>query len=320
MRKVLFSFVFFLSMSVSLPAQAMVTSDILNIAHLTQLINQVYSSYDNVMATIEQVQNTYEQLKRQAEMVMTIPEKFEKFKENIGDVDLTTMEGFLKFRSQYADTISYINYNMNLLNNIYDTFTKKKISFGGRSYTFGGLIGFAGADRGTNLFNLPMNIAEYMTEQAKEGMAGYANKLTREQKAAIMAKYGLSPENYYKLRLVEHTVALPFDELLAEGSKEASELRDRARQEKAQYIQELKELAGDSMVSQVEVSIEAQLMLNDDINEMVKSVKKLISVMAHEQFRIETNNEIYSQQLLKRIKNSVAEEEFKRISPAFNGF
>lgn len=319
MRKFCFILLFVVFAAASLPAQ-MITSDVLNIAHLTQLINQVYATYDSIMAAIEQVQNTYEQLKKQADMIMTMPEKFNQFKDDLGKIDLTNPEGFLRFRDQYKDIITYINYNMDLVNNIYDTFTKKKINFGGKNYTFGGLLGMPGSDPGTTVFDLPRNIVEYMDEQVKEGAAGYAGKLTLKQKEALMLKYGLSPRNYYKLRLVENTVSYPFNELQALASKDAEELRMRVHAEKNQYVEDLAAIAGDSMVAQMHTLKSAILNLGDDIQHVIHGLNKSVALSAQVQFKQDTIDEAKASQQLEEANRRKKEDEFHHSAIDFGNW
>jgi hypothetical protein len=92
---------------------------------------------------------------------------------------------------------------MNLINNVQDTLTKKTITFGGKRYTFGGLFGFGKGSDKTTIFDLPKNVADYVSETANDVVAGYAGKLTYKQKEAIMRRTGLSPRNYAKIHLME---------------------------------------------------------------------------------------------------------------------
>jgi prefoldin subunit 5 len=319
MRKFFFVFLFVFIIAASLPAQ-MITSDILNLANLTQLINQVYATYDHIMATIEQVQNTYQQLKKQADMVMSMPEKYNEFKSNLGSIDLTNPEGFLKFRDQYKDTITYINYNMDLVNNIYDTFTKKKINFGGKNYTFGGLLGMPGADPGTTIFDLPRNTVEYLLESTEEGFAGYNNKLSRQQKEAIMQKYGMSPRNYYNYRLVEQLVPLQIDKALADASDASEELRMRVHNERNQYIEDLSTIAGDSVVAAVQTLVPALLGIGDDILHLRSDIVEINSRIASNQFKQDTINEMKAQQRLEEAEKRQKEENLRNSTIEFGNW
>jgi uncharacterized protein YoxC len=301
-------------------AQVAITSDILNIAHLTQLIDQIYATYDHIMTTVEQVQNTYQQLQKQYDMVMTMPEKINSYKDNLGDIDLTNPEGFLRFRDQYKDTVTFINYNMDLVNNIYDTFTKKKINFGGKNYTFGGIFGMPGASKGTTIFDLPRNIVEYAGAQMEEGAAGYTGKLTREQEEAIMRKYGLSPRNYYKLRFVEETVALPIDAIIGEATPEAWGLRAGAHALKNQYIQDLAAIGGDSLVAQMNTLTEGILGLGDSIFELGETSKKALSFSAQMQFRQDTLKEAQAEQQLDWARKMIQEEQFRYSAVEFGNW
>jgi len=315
MRKVIFVFVLAALLTAPVSAQ-MITSDVLNIANLTQLIAQVYATYDNIMATIEQVQNTYQQLEKQAKMLMSMPEKLEKIGKDIKESNENgpSLEAFLKFREQYADIVKYLNDSIQLTTNIYDTFTKKEISFGGQKYTFGGLFGVKGRNgkEYPSVFQLPINMVQFAHESAKEAAAGYAGKLTQEERNAIMAKYGMSPENFYKLRLVERSVALPLDDFIASGLDEANELRRKVRFEEYQYIQELKEIAGDSMVSQMEINTDAILNLGKDMENIGQSIKEIIRMTAS--FRLEelSRNEIEAENRAERIRMERVNEVLRR--------
>jgi hypothetical protein len=67
---------------------------------------------------------------------------WDKVGEAIGDMDITSVDGILNLRYQIKDVTKLINANMNLINNVQDTLTKKTVAFGGKRYTFGGLFGF----------------------------------------------------------------------------------------------------------------------------------------------------------------------------------
>jgi hypothetical protein len=174
---------------------------VIDVANLMQAINTLYATYDQITTAIEQVQNTYQQLQKQIEMVKNMD--WDKVGEKIGDMDLTSVDGILNLRYQIKDVTKLVNANMNLINNVQDTLTKKTISFGGKKYTFGGLVGFGKGSDETTLFDLPKNVSDYVSETADDLVAGYAGKLTYKQKETIMRRTGLSPRNYAKIHLVE---------------------------------------------------------------------------------------------------------------------
>ena len=104
---------------------------VLDVANLMQAINTLYATYDQITATIEQVQNTYQQLQKQIEMVQNMD--WDKIGEKISDMDVTSIDGLLNLRHQIKDVTRLVNHNMNLVNNVQDTLTKKTVTFGGRN-------------------------------------------------------------------------------------------------------------------------------------------------------------------------------------------
>jgi hypothetical protein len=147
-----------LKFGVAVPATAQ-GYPVLDVANLMQAINTLYATYDQITAAIEQVQNTYQQLQKQIEMVAAMD--WNRVGETIADMDIYSVEGILKLRYQIKDVTKLVNANMNLINNVEDTLTKKTIAFGGKKYTFGGLFGFGKSSGETTLFDLPKNVADW---------------------------------------------------------------------------------------------------------------------------------------------------------------
>jgi hypothetical protein len=86
-----------------------------------------------------------------------------------------------------------VNHNMNLVNNVQDTLTKKTVTFGGKKYTFGRLFGFGTGSEGTTIFDLPQNMADYVSETGDDLVAGYTGKLIYKQKEVIMRRTAFHP-------------------------------------------------------------------------------------------------------------------------------
>jgi hypothetical protein len=191
---------------------------VLDVANLMQAINTLYATYDQIAATIEQIQNSYQQLQKQIEMIRNID--WENIGEKIADMDVTSVDGLLNLRHQIKDVTRLVNHNMNLVNSVQDTLTKKAVTFGGKQYTFGGLFGLGAGSEGTTIYDLPKNVADYVSDSANDLVAGYAGKLTYKQKEAIMRRSGLSPRNYAKIHLVEEQVNTLLKAMLTTGTDE----------------------------------------------------------------------------------------------------
>jgi rubrerythrin len=63
-----------------------------------QAINTLYATYDQITAAIKQVQNTYQLLQKQMEMVKNMD--WDKVGETISDMDLTSVDGILNLCHQ----------------------------------------------------------------------------------------------------------------------------------------------------------------------------------------------------------------------------
>jgi hypothetical protein len=253
---------------------------VLDVANLMQAINTLYATYDQITATIEQVQNTYQQLQKQIEMVKNMD--WDKVGENISDMDITSIDGILNLRNQIKDVTKLVNANMNLINNVQDTLTKKTITFGGKTYTVGGLFGFGAGSENTTIFDLPKNVVDYVSETGDDLVSGYAGKLTYKQKETIMRRTGLSPRNYAKIHLVEEQVNTLLKDMLTTGTDEnmAALLTQAGENQKA--LDAMMEAAGESMVAQQQATTTAILQLGIGITRLEAGVGRVAGFMAQE--------------------------------------
>jgi hypothetical protein len=239
------------------------------------------------------VQNTYQQLQKQIKMVEAMD--WERVGEKFAEMDVTSVEGILNLRYQIKDVTRLVNANMNIMNKVEDTLTKKTTTFGGEKYTFGGLFGM-GKDGGeTTIFDLPKNMVDYVSETANDVVAGYAGKLTYKQKETIMRRTGLSPRNYAKIHLVEEQMNTLLKDMLTTGTDEnAAAILTRAG-ENQQGIAAMMEAAGESMVSQQQATTTAILELSTGVTRLEAGVGRVAGFMAQreisEQIKRETDAE-----------------------------
>jgi hypothetical protein len=275
---------------------------VLDVANLMQAINTLYATYDQITATIEQVQNTYQQLKKQIEMVQNMD--WDNIGEKIADMDVTSLDGLLNLRYQIKDVTRLVNHNMNLINNVQDTLTKKTVTFGGKKYTFGGLFGFGAGSEETTIFDLPKNVADYVSETGDDLVAGYAGKLTYKQKEAIMRRTGLSPRNYAKIHLVEEQVNTLLKDMLTTGTDENVAALLTQAGENAKGIDAMMEAAGESMVAQQQATTSALLQVSVGITRLEAGVGRLAGFMGQqyvaEQIKEETDEDLREERELLR--------------------
>jgi hypothetical protein len=275
---------------------------VIDVANLMQAINTLYAAYDQITAAIEQVQNTYQQLQKQIDMVKHMD--WDKVGENIGDMDVTSVDGILKLRHQIKDVTKLVNANMNLINNVQDTLTKKTVSFGGKKYTFGGLFGFGAGSDETTIFDLPKNVSDYVSETSDSLVAGYAGKLTYKQKEAIMRRTGLSPRNYARIHLVEEQTNTLIRDMLTTGTNENVAALLAEAGENARVIDAMTQAAGESMVAQQQATTTALLQAAVGITRLEAGVGRLAGFMAHKQIseriKQETDEDLREEQELLR--------------------
>lgn len=197
---------------------------VIDISNLMNAIQQLYATYDQINTAIEQVQNTYQQLENQIKQVESM--NWDDLA-NSFSADNWSSEGGIKgtwenignFRTNMINATSAINSNMNLLNNVKHTLENKTVTAMGKQYSVAGLFG-VGKYGQNNVMNLPASALDYVKNTGEEIAKGYAGKLTYKEKQAIMSKYGLDPENYAYVKLVEEQANDLVGQVFTKGSEE----------------------------------------------------------------------------------------------------
>jgi hypothetical protein len=235
---------------------------------------------------------------------MVVNMDWDKVGEKIGDMDVTSVDGILNLRYQIKDVTKMVNDNMNLINNVQDTLTKRTVSFGGKRYSFGGLFGFGAGSDETTLFDLPKNVADYVSETADDLVAGYAGKLTYRQKEAIMRRTGLSPRNYAKIHLVEEQTNTLIKDMLTTGTNENVVVLLTQAGENAKVIDTMTQAAGESMVAQQQATTTAILQAATGITRLEAGLGRVAGFMAHqemsERIKQETEEDLREERELRR--------------------
>lgn len=245
---------------------------VIDISNLMNGINQLYSTYDQINAAIEQVQNTYQQLKTQIESVKNInwddmASSFSAENWSSADGIAGAWENIGKLRKNMKDTTSKLNSNLNRINSVKHTLENKTVTFGGKQYSTAGLFGIGKYGKNT-LFDLPMDLWDYTKATASEAAKGYAGKLTYKQKEKIMQQWGLDPENYAMVKLVEEQANNGLTALITNGSDEYYKQAIDAMIEENKAIEAMKTKSGESLVAGMSVTTETLLQLKGWLSEL----------------------------------------------------
>jgi hypothetical protein len=221
---------------------------------------------------------------------------FDDIGETFKNMDASSLEGILAMRGQIEDVYTYVNRNMNLVNAVEDTLTRKTVSFGGKNYTFGGLFGFGAGSPGTTIFDLPKNTLDYVDETASQVTAGYENRLSYRQKEALMSRYGLSPRNYAKLKLVEEAAQGLVNQLITSGTDEYTLAQLQEAHENQRVIDDLTRAAGESMVAQQQATTQALLTIATGLTRLEIGINGFAAYIANRDISEDQRAEVEAQQ------------------------
>lgn len=179
---------------------------VIDVANLIQSIETVYQTYQNIQNTIQQVQNQYQQIKQTYEQMKSIDwSNFDSIEERFSNLEgknpwETTGNIITATRNSAQDIINAVDNNMNKVNRFAESLTKKTISFGGMDVSVADLCGFGKPENSIQGFMT--NAAGSLWGTAQNIAHWWSHNLTYAEKEALMQQYGMSPENYATMQVV----------------------------------------------------------------------------------------------------------------------
>lgn len=175
--------------------------------------------YDFINNQIEMIENTYKMVEQQAKALYTFD--WENAANDISDMTnwsgdpnqiKAAWENIGKARENYRNINSYVSARLDSLDASYAAIMNQGLeipgSDGNKKFTLGMLLtnGYDGTtgkqDPDKGWLGLGKSLVNYADESLQGFAAGFEGKLTAQEKYAIMTKYGMSPNTYYKTRII----------------------------------------------------------------------------------------------------------------------
>ena len=254
---------FFVSVSLlwMVSASSFAQFAVLDVANLMNSIEQLYQTYQQITHAIEQVQNTYQQIEQAAKQVMSMDwDNLSNLGDNFAGMAENPFEVITGVRNSAQDIVKEVNRKMNDWNRLSDMLTDETISFGLGDYkmdvSVADLVGAGDPDKNAGAF---MNNAwEYIASTGERMAAGYEGQLTPEQKRAIMKQYGMSPRNYAQLQFANYQLDKLVTESNVKGTSQA--IADASAQQLAK-VDTLKMIIQNTPEGSMKAAVEASAMV-----------------------------------------------------------
>ena len=126
-KKLIVSLILLMTLSSSCFAQFAV----LDVANLTNAIQQMYQTYQQIQHAIEQVQNTYKQIEQAAQQVASMNwDDLSNLGDNFAGMDKNPFEVITGVHKSAQDITKAVNDRMNDWNRLADSLQRETISFG----------------------------------------------------------------------------------------------------------------------------------------------------------------------------------------------
>ena len=276
-KKLIVSLILLMTLSSSCFAQFAV----LDMANLTNAIQQMYQTYQQIQHAIEQVQNTYKQIEQAAQQVASMNwDDLSNLGDNFAGMAENPFEVIIGVHKSAQDITKAVNDRMNDWNRLADSLQRETISFGGMNVSVADLCGFG--DEEKNLAGFMNNAWENIEETADKMAAGYEGELTYEQKRAIMKKYGMSPRNYAKSQYANYQL----NELVKEANvKGTAECMSATMKEQEAKVAALKQMVQNtpegSLKASMENAVMAEVQALAEMQNMSNQLQQVISMYSN---------------------------------------
>ena len=276
-KKLIVSLILLMTLSSSCFAQFAV----LDVANLTNAIQQMYQTYQQIQHAIEQVQNTYKQIEQAAQQVASMNwDDLSNLGDNFAGMDKNPFEVITGVHKSAQDITKAVNDRMNDWNRLADSLQRETISFGGMDVSVADLCVFG--DEEKNLAGFMNNAWENIEETADKMAAGYEGELTYEQKRAIMKKYGMSPRNYAKSQYANYQLNELVKEANVKGTAESMNATMKEQEAKVAALKQMIQNTPEgSLKASMENAVMAEVQALAEMQNMSNQLQQVISMYSN---------------------------------------
>lgn len=276
-KKLIVSLILLMTLSSSCFAQFAV----LDMANLTNAIQQMYQTYQQIQHAIEQVQNTYKQIEQAAQQVASMNwDDLSNLGDNFAGMAENPFEVITGVHKSAQDITKAVNDRMNDWNRLADSLQRETISFGGMNVSVADLCGFG--DEEKNLAGFMNNAWENIEETADKMAAGYEGELTYEQKRAIMKKYGMSPRNYAKSQYANYQLNELVKEANVKGTAEGMKATMEEQEAKVAALKQMIQNTPEgSLKASMENAVMAEVQALAEMQNMSNQLQQVISMYSN---------------------------------------
>lgn len=276
-KKLIVSLILLMTLSSSCFAQFAV----LDMANLTNAIQQMYQTYQQIQHAIEQVQNTYKQIEQAAQQVASMNwDDLSNLGDNFAGMAENPFEVITGVHKSAQDITKAVNDRMNDWNRLADSLQRETISFGGMNVSVADLCGFG--DEEKNLAGFMNNAWENIEETADKMAAGYEGELTYEQKRAIMKKYGMSPRNYAKSQYANYQLNELVKEANVKGTAESMKATMEEQEAKVAALKQMIQNTPEgSLKASMENAVMAEVQALAEMQNMSNQLQQVISMYSN---------------------------------------
>lgn len=183
-----------------------------NLSSWMTSIDTLYANYDMVMNTITQIENQYRSIQQAVERAKSI------------DWDNIRFDGDFDIRNDIRDANRRVNRLLTQARTVRNALTTNIIRAPGSniSYSLADLCGMG--DENKDVFTAAADLCGYMSDNMKSAADAAVKGVTAEQGMAIMAKYGISPRNFWFAVQTENQVKTAIENAIAFAEESAQQM------------------------------------------------------------------------------------------------
>lgn len=190
-------------------------------------IDRFYQGYDQIMNTIQIIEQNYQQIQQAIEQAKSW--SFEDLDFNDGNF-LENMD----IRDEIQDATKQVNRQLNNVRKMRDTFCNENMTIGNKTFSMKDLAGLG--EEGKGLIDIAKEAINMEKNDFKEAYKSLTTELSDDEKKAIWSKYGLSPQNFLMVQDADKKFREQAKAVMTEAHEEVQQMRETQRTTRANAI------------------------------------------------------------------------------------
>ena len=233
-------------------------------------IDSLYKTYDMINNQITTIQQNYERMQHALEQAKSF------------DFQNVQWDGDLDIRNEIANATAQVNSQLNNIRAVRNGFNNHNMVVNGHRYSLSDLCGFGESN---GLGSYVNDVATEIARNKRKAAGALKHGVTQDEAAYIMAKYGLSPTNYYMVQDTKNLVQQKAAEIIGNAEMDITEVREIHEKKVKKVENIIKMLDHEGELTQKEIGQAQTYLMSETIQSLEDLKYQIGNAAAYQAYR-----------------------------------